>query len=53
MTRVRKKSRGAVERTLASFVDALEHAFYAEELARKDGLLQNSTLGSRLWPSCR
>ena len=40
MTRVRKKSRGAVERTLASFVDALEHAFYAEELARKDGLLQ-------------
>jgi cobalt/nickel transport system permease protein len=40
MTRGRTKSRGAVERTLASFVDALEHAFYAEELARKDGLLQ-------------
>ncbi len=40
MTRGRTKSRGAVERTLASFVDALEHAFYAEELAKKDGLLQ-------------
>lgn len=35
-----KKSRGVVERTLASMVDALEHAFYAEELAKKNGLLQ-------------
>jgi cobalt/nickel transport system permease protein len=32
--------RGVVERTLASFVDALEHAFYAEELAKKNGVLQ-------------
>ena len=40
MTLARKKSRGAVERTIASFVDTLEHAFYAEELAKKDGLLQ-------------
>jgi cobalt ECF transporter T component CbiQ len=29
-----------VERSLASFVDALEHAFYAEESAKKNGLLQ-------------
>ena len=29
-----------VERSLTSFVDALEHAFYAEELAKKNGLLQ-------------
>lgn len=35
-----KNSRGVVERTLASFVDALEHAFYAEELAKKNGMLQ-------------
>jgi cobalt/nickel transport system permease protein len=40
MTRGRENSRGVVERTLASFVDALEHAFYAEELAKKNGLLQ-------------
>lgn len=40
MTRCRTKSRGAVERSLASLVDALEHAFYAEELAKEDGLLQ-------------
>lgn len=40
MTRGRKNSRGVVERSLASFVDALEHAFYAEELAKKNGLLQ-------------
>jgi cobalt/nickel transport system permease protein len=36
----RKNSQGAVERSLASFVDALEHAFYAEELAKKNGFLQ-------------
>ncbi|MGH9433545.1 MAG: cobalt ECF transporter T component CbiQ [Terriglobia bacterium] len=36
----RKRPRSLVERTLASFVDAMEHAFYAEELARTDGLLQ-------------
>jgi cobalt/nickel transport system permease protein len=40
MMRARKNSRGVVERSLASFVDALEHAFYAEELAKKNGLLQ-------------
>jgi cobalt/nickel transport system permease protein len=40
MTRGKKDSRGVVERSLASFVSALEHAFYAEELAKKDGLLQ-------------
>ena len=40
MTHAGKNSRGVVERSLASFVDALEHAFYAEELAKKNGLLQ-------------
>jgi cobalt/nickel transport system permease protein len=40
MTRGRENLRGVVERTLASFVDALEHAFYAEELAKKNGVLQ-------------
>ncbi len=40
MTRAGKNSRRVVERSLASFVDALEHAFYAEELAKKNGLLQ-------------
>jgi len=40
VTRAGRKSRGAVERTLASFVDAMEHAFYAEQLAKKNGLLQ-------------
>lgn len=40
MTRAGKNSRGVVERSLASFVDAQEHAFYAEELAKKNGLLQ-------------
>jgi cobalt/nickel transport system permease protein len=40
MTRARKHSQGVIERSLASFVDALEHAFYAEELAKKNGLLQ-------------
>jgi cobalt ECF transporter T component CbiQ len=29
-----------VERSLASFVEAMEHAFHAEELAKKNGLLQ-------------
>jgi cobalt/nickel transport system permease protein len=41
MTRRPKNSRGVVERTLASFVDALEHAFHAGELAKKNGLLQS------------
>ena len=40
MTGERKNSRGVVERSLASFVDALEHAFHAEELSGKNGLLQ-------------
>jgi cobalt/nickel transport system permease protein len=35
------KSRGAVERSLSSFVDALQHTFDAEELAKKKGLLQS------------
>ncbi len=34
------KSRGVVERSLSSFVDALQHTFDAEELAKKKGLLQ-------------
>jgi cobalt ECF transporter T component CbiQ len=40
MTDAGKNSRRVVERSLASFVDALEHAFYAEESAKKNGLLQ-------------
>ena len=36
MKRTRGKSRGVVERTLASFVDAIEHAFYAEEMAKEE-----------------
>jgi cobalt/nickel transport system permease protein len=36
----RKSSQGVVERSLASFAGALEHSFYAEELAKKNGLLQ-------------
>jgi len=35
------KSRGAIELSLASFVDALQHAFDSEELATKKGLLQS------------
>ena len=34
------RGRGFLERTTASFVDALEHTFYAEETSRADGLLQ-------------
>ena len=34
------RSRGVVERNLSSFVDALQHTFDAEELAKKKGLLQ-------------
>ena len=41
MTPARKNSRGVVERSLASFVGALEHALHAEELAKKNGLLQS------------
>ena len=41
MTSERKNSRGVVERSLSSFVDALEHAFHAQELAEKRGLLQS------------
>ena len=40
MTHAGKKSHGVVERSLASFIDALEHAFYADESAKKNGLLQ-------------
>ena len=32
--------RGFLERTTASFVDAMEHAFYAEQTARSGGLMQ-------------
>ena len=31
---------GFLERTTSSFVDAMEHAFYAEQTARADGLMQ-------------
>jgi cobalt/nickel transport system permease protein len=34
------RSRGLIERSLSSFVGVLQHAFYAEELAKKNGLLQ-------------
>ncbi len=34
------KSRGFVERSLSSFVDALQHTFEAEEVAKQKGLLQ-------------
>lgn len=40
MTTAGKKTRGVVERSLASFVGALERALYAEQLAKKNGLLQ-------------
>lgn len=46
VTHSSKSSRGVVERSLASFVAALDHAFYAEELAKKSGLLQ--TLDPRI-----
>ncbi len=36
----RSGTRGFLERTTSSFVDAMEHAFYAEQTARADGLLQ-------------
>jgi cobalt/nickel transport system permease protein len=36
----RSGKRGFLERTTSSFVDAMEHAFYAEQTARADGLLQ-------------
>jgi cobalt/nickel transport system permease protein len=34
------QSRGVIERSLATFVDALQHTFRAEELVKKRGLLQ-------------
>lgn len=34
------RSRGVVERSLSTFVNALQHTFEAEELAKKNGLLQ-------------
>jgi cobalt/nickel transport system permease protein len=40
MTRSRKNSGEVLERSLASFAAALEHAFYAEKLAKQSGLLQ-------------
>lgn len=46
VTHTRKSSRGVVERSLASFVAALDHAFYSDELAKKSGLLQ--TLDPRI-----
>jgi cobalt/nickel transport system permease protein len=38
---VSAKSRGVIERSLASFVDALHHTFEAEQLAQKKGFLQS------------
>jgi cobalt/nickel transport system permease protein len=35
-----KRMHGFLERTTASFVDAMEHAFYAEQTARAEGLMQ-------------
>ena len=32
--------RSFLERSTSSFVDAMEHAFYAENTARADGVLQ-------------
>jgi cobalt/nickel transport system permease protein len=40
MTRGRKNSGEVLERSLASFAGALEHAFYAEKLAKQNGFLQ-------------
>lgn len=40
MAAKRSGKRGFLERTTSSFVDAMEHAFYAEQMARADGLLQ-------------
>jgi cobalt/nickel transport system permease protein len=40
MAAKRRGKLGFLERTTASFVDAMEHAFYAEQTARVDGLLQ-------------
>lgn len=34
------QSRGMIERSLSSFINGLEHALYAEEVAKKNGLLQ-------------
>jgi cobalt ECF transporter T component CbiQ len=39
-TRGRRRRQSFVERTLATFGRRMERAFYAEELAKKDGLLQ-------------
>ena len=35
------KSRGVVERSLASFVETLQHSFESEEVAKQTGLLQS------------
>ncbi|HET7216329.1 MAG TPA: cobalt ECF transporter T component CbiQ [Terriglobia bacterium] len=40
MAATRSGKRGFLEHTTSSFVDAMEHAFYAEQMARADGLLQ-------------
>lgn len=39
-TRGRRRPRGFLERTTASFVEALEHALFREELARAPGLFE-------------
>lgn len=39
-TRGRRRPRGFLERTTASFVEALEHALYREELARAPGFFE-------------
>ena len=40
MSPERSGKRGFLERTASTFVDAMEHAFYAEQMARVDGLMQ-------------
>lgn len=40
MAAKRSGKQSFLERTTSSFVDAMEHAFYAEQMARADGLLQ-------------
>ena len=37
---------GFLERTTAGFVDAMEHAFYAEQTAHADGLMQGPLEGT-------
>ncbi|MGI8989122.1 MAG: cobalt transporter CbiM [Bryobacteraceae bacterium] len=40
LSRGRKRRKGFVERTVAGLLEAMEHALFAERIARADGLLQ-------------